>query len=143
MSYAAAASEVEAMWSARWAPVDGVPVLWHHNSTEAAPTRKTTANWLHVAVEFEGEAAVAFGGGIGNVERELHGTVVVRVLSARGLGEATTLQLLDAALTVFRGQRVGSLSFIGDMPLQQPGASEDGAWWIRSGIAAFTYRFRG
>lgn len=141
--YADAAAAVEAMWAANWTPVDGVPVLWHHNSSEAAPSRATTAHWLHVAVEFDGEAAVAFGSGLRQAERELQGSVVIRVLAARGLGEATALGYLDAALSVFRGARVGALSFIGDMPLQQPGASDDGAWWVRSGIAAFVYRFRG
>lgn len=143
MSYASAVSEIKAIWDADWTPVTGVPVIWHSNGSDAAPSRKGTSHWLHIAVEFEEEMAVAFGGGPRQAERELHGTVVIRVLAARGQGEATALGYLDDALSVFRGHRVGALSFIGSMALQQPGASDDGAWWVRSGIAAFVYRFRG
>jgi hypothetical protein len=69
--------------------------------------------------------------------------VVIQVMSERGTGETVTLQLLDQAISVYRSQRRDGLSVIGSMPLQQPGASDDGGWWIRGGICAFTYRFRG
>ena len=51
--------------------------------------------------------------------------------------------LLDQALAVFRSRRNGALSFVGTSVIDQPGASADGIWWVRSGIAVFTYRFRG
>lgn len=141
--YAEAAAALEALWLARWpAPAD-VPVLFHDNTDEPVPSRIDTAAWLHVSIEFDEEQAVAFGSGYGLTERTLGGAVVLRVLAARGTGETAALALLDQALAVFRGQRVGPLSIIGAMPLQQPGASDDGAWWIRSAIAAFVYRFRG
>ena len=137
------AEAVEALWLARWPAPAGVPVLFHSNTDDATPSRGDTAAWLHVALEYEDERAVAFGAGPGAAERELSGCAVVRVLAARGTGETQALDLLDKALGVFRGQRVGALSFIGAMPLQEPGASDDGAWWVRSGIAAFRFRFRG
>ena len=34
-------------------------------------------------------------------------------------------------------------SFLGPSVIEMPGASADGAWWVRSGIAVFVYRFRG
>lgn len=141
--YTSAIAAIETLWGARWAPVSGVPVLWHFNTDGAAPSRGTTDHWLHLSVEYDDERAVAFGAGRGATERELGGVVAVRVLAGRGIGEETALGLLDSGLAVFRGQRTGPLSFIGAMPLPAPGASEDGAWWVRSGIAAFTYRFRG
>jgi len=141
--YGAAVAAVSAMWAARWPSPAGVPVRWHSNTDEQTPSRADTLHWLHLSVEFEDEAQIAFAAGAGGGERELSGTVVVRVLAARGAGETACLELLDAALGVFRSQRSGPLSFIGSMALQQPGASDDGAWWIRSGICAFTYRFRG
>jgi hypothetical protein len=102
-----------------------------------------TDYWVHVAVEFDDEQAVAFGQGPLQSERELRGCAVIRVFGGRGLGESTVLNLLDAAITVFRGQRIGPLSFIGDMVQQQPGGSDDGGWWIRSALVVFTYRFKG
>lgn len=140
--YSDAISIIETMWADRWSHND-VTVIWHHNSSEQVPSRANTTNWLHVAVEFVEEQAIAFGQGPGLTERQLRGDVVVRVLSARGSGETETISLLDDALNVFRSQRSGGLSIIGAMPLAQPGASDDGGWWIRSGIVAFTYRFRG
>jgi len=141
--YTDAVAAIEAAWLARWPAPAGVPVLFHSNTDFATPSRGDTAAWLHVSIEFDDERAVAFGSGPGLAERELGGSVVVRVFGARGTGETVTLGLLDEALGVFRGTRAGALSFIGSMPLQQPGASEDGAWWVRSGIAAFVFRFRG
>jgi hypothetical protein len=140
--YSDVISIIETLWTSRW-PHDDITVIWHHNSSETIPSRATTQNWVHVAIEFVEEQAIAFGQGPGQTERQLRGDIVVRVLSARGAGEATTISLLDDALNVYRSQRSGGLSIIGAMPLQQPGASDDGGWWIRSGIASFTYRFRG
>ena len=142
--YASATDAVTGIWSAGWPAPDGVPVLWHHNTSDPAPSRAAgTKHWLHVAVEFMGERIVAYGGGLGSNERELDGAVVIRVLAARGIGDATQLQLLDQALAVFRGVRVEPLTFIGEAAQPSPGATDDGAWWVRSAITAFVYRFRG
>lgn len=137
-----AISIAEALWAARWTNTE-IPVLWHQNTRDATPSRINTDYWVHVAVEIDEEQAIAFGGGPGQIERELRGCVVIRVFGARGAGETTILQLLDDAVNVYRSQRSDGFSVIGSMPLQQPGASDDGSWWIRTAIAAFVYRFRG
>ena len=139
--YSSCVSAIETMWSGAWD--SETPYIWQHNSDDPVPSIYSTQYWLHLAVEFEDERAVAFGQGSFNVERELRGVVVVRVFGARGVGETTILSLLDQALVVFRSQKTTGLSFIGTMPLLQPGASEDGSFWIRSAIAPFVYRFRG
>lgn len=140
--YTDAVTAIEQLWTNGWTATE-IPVYWHHNSADIVPSRATTDYWVHVAVEFDDEQAVAFGQGPLQSERELRGCVVIRVFGGRGLGETTILTLLDTAITVFRGQRVGALSFIGDMVQQQPGASDDGGWWERSALAVFTYRFKG
>ena len=68
---------------------------------------------------------------------------MIRVLAARGTGEDTALALLSDAVAVFRSRRVGALSVLGDAVLPEPGASEDGLWWIRSALAVFEFRFQG
>ena len=141
--YADSVAAVAAAWASGWPAPSGVPVLWHHNGSDAVPSRVSTQHWLHLAVEHSSERLVAFGAGRGAHEKELHGSVVIRVMAARGLGEATQLALLDQALGVFRSRRDGPLSFLGTSVIEMPGASADGAWWVRSGIAVFVYRFRG
>ena len=144
--YAAAAAAVRAMWDATWPGLsEAATVYWDHNTNDPVPARGTVPHWMHLAVEFEAEGVRAFGGGRGANERELEGTVVVRALASRGIGEAELLRLLDRATGVFRGRRSsdGKLSFVGDSVLPQPGASADGVWWVRSAIVAFTYRFQG
>lgn len=140
--YASAITAIEAIWTAGWTG-ESAPVRWHHNTAETTPNAGTSGHWLHLAVEFEGEATVAFGGGRKARERELTGNVVLRVFAKRGLGEAELLRLLDKALGVFRGEASAPLSFIGEVVLREPGASVDGIWFIRSAIAGFVYRFQG
>lgn len=140
--FASAIAAVEAIWAAGWTG-EAAPVRWHHNTADATPNAITYGHWLHIAVEFDGETTAAFGGGRRARERELSGNVVIRVFAKRGLGEAELLRLLDKALTVFRGEAVPPLSFIGDVVLRDPGASVDGIWFIRSAIAGFIYRFQG
>lgn len=142
--YGDAQAAVEALWATEWAALaESAPVRWHHNTKEAVPARASNPHWLHLAFEVDEEKVVAFGGGRQANERELLGTVVIRCFASAGIGETECLRLLDAAVGCFRGRRVGGLSFIGDSALRQPGASEDGNWWIRSAIVAFTYRFQG
>ncbi len=141
--YADSLDAIEAAWTAGWPAPAGVPVVWHQNTSDVIPAASTYQHWLHIAVEHTGERLVAFGGGRAANEREVLGSVVIRVMAQRGRGEATQLSLLDQALAVFRSRRDGPLSFIGASVIDQPGASADGIWWVRSGIAVFTYRFRG
>lgn len=134
---------IEAAWTAGWPAPVGVPVVWHQNTNDQTPAAATYQHWLHVAVEHTSERLVAFGGGRAANERELLGSIVIRAMAQRGRGEAMLLSLLDQALAVFRSRRNGALSFVGTSVIDQPGASADGIWWVRSGIAVFTYRFRG
>lgn len=140
--YASAITIVQAIWSAGWTG-ESAPVLWHQNTADATPNAATTTHWLHLAVEFERERTIAFGGGRRARERELEGTVSIRSLAKRNMGESELLRLLDKAVGVFRGEHSAPLSFIGDAVLTQPGASADGIWWVRSAIAGFVYRFQG
>ncbi len=142
--YGDAQAAIEALWATEWAALaESAPIRWHHNTKEAVPVRATDPHWLHLAIEFDGERVVAYGGGRQANERELEGSVVIRSLASMGLGETECLRLLDAAIGCFRGRRVSGLSFIGEVTLRQPGAEEDGNWWIRSALVAFTYRFQG
>lgn len=142
-AYRQAADQVRAVWTANWAPVSGVPVLWDLNTLERTPTDAATAHWLHLSIEFAVEELRAYGGGRLANERLLMGSLVIRAFARRGYGEATLLDLLSAGMAAVRGRRVGDLSFIGDAVIPEPGASEDGAWWMRSAIAAFEFRFVG
>ena len=141
--YRAARDAVQAVWSTHWPGPATVPVLWHSNGLETVPDAADTTHWLHLAVEFAEERLVAFGGGRLANDRMLRGSVVIRVLAARGTGEDTALALLSDAVAVFRSRRVGALSVLGDAVLPEPGASEDGLWWIRSALAVFEFRFQG
>ena len=141
--YRAARDAVQALWATNWAGPATVPVLWHSNGLETVPDVAETTYWLHLAVEFAEERLVAFGGGRLANDRVLRGSVVIRVLAARGAGEDTALALLSDAVAVFRSRRAGALSVLGDAVLTEPGASEDGLWWIRSALAVFEFRFQG
>lgn len=141
--YASSIAAIKAIWDAGWTG-ETAPVRWHHNAAgDTTPNASTAPHWLHIAVEFEGESTVAFGGGRKARERELTGNVVLRVFAKRGAGEAELLRLLDKALGVFRGEASPPLSFIGEAVLRDPGASLDGIWFVRSAISAFVYRFQG
>lgn len=142
-AYRAARDAVQALWAEHWACPASVPVLWHSNGLEAVPDVGETPHWLHLAVEFAEERLVAFGGGRLANDRALRGSIVIRVLAARGAGEDEALSLLSDAVAVFRSRRVGPLSVLGDAVLPEPGASEDGLWWIRSALAVFEFRFQG
>jgi hypothetical protein len=141
MTLAACITAIETMWTANWARSE--PVRWHQNTRDTIPAAATYPHWVQIAVEFADDGIVAFGGGRLNNERRLRGSVVIRAFAERGRGEDTQLAVLDAALTVFRGRRTGALSFIGTNVMPEPGASADGNWWVRSGIAVFEYRFLG
>jgi hypothetical protein len=141
MSMAACLTAIQGVWTANWARTE--PVRWHQNTGETIPAAGTYPHWLHLAVEFAEEEVVAFGAGRGLNERRLRGSVVIRGYAESGRGETTLLAMLDAAVAAFRSKRVGDLSFVGVMVLPEPGASKDGNWWIRTGIAPFEYRFRG
>src|ERR1044072_1803026 len=93
--YSSCVSAIETMWSGAWD--SETPYICQHNSDDPVPSIYSTQYWLHLAVEFEDERAVAFGQGSFNVERALRGVVVVRVFGARGGGETTILSLLDQA----------------------------------------------
>ena len=142
-AYRAARDAVQAVWNTHWPGPPTVPVLWHSNGLETVPDVADTPHWLHLAVEFAEERMVAFGGGRLANDRVLRGSVVIRVLAARGAGEDEALSLLSDAVAVFRSRRVGPLSVLGDAVLPEPGASEDGLWWIRSALAVFEFRFQG
>lgn len=141
--YRDASDAVRAVWAANWPAPAGVPVRWHMNTEEQVPDVGTTTHWLHLAVEFIEERIRAFGGGRFANDRVLSGSVVIRVFAARGHGEDTSLGLLSDAMTAFRSRRDGNLSFVGEAMIPEPGASEDGNWWVRSAIAVFEFRFQG
>lgn len=141
MSEAAAIAAIQAIWAANWGRSE--PVVWHQNTNDTVPAAGTHAHWLQIAVEFADEGVVAFGGGRFDNERRLRGSVVLRGFAKRGVGEATLVAMLDAAMAAFRGQRTGGVSFVGESVIQEPGASADGIWWCRSRIVVFEYRFRG
>lgn len=142
--YTDAIAAIKAVWAARWTPVTGVPVLWHENSADPVPTRADgTRHWLHLSVDLIGDGTVAYGGGNGQNEKEVDGAVAVRVFAFRGIGDTTQMQLLDAAVDAFRNQRVGALTIIGDVTQENQGASDDGAWWVKTAIVSFLWRYRG
>ena len=51
--------------------------------------------------------------------------------------------VLALPLAIATGAGANSRVAIGTSVIEMPGASADGAWWVRSGIAVFVYRFRG
>jgi hypothetical protein len=142
--YRAARDAVQSVWTSHWPIANAaVPVRWHSNNHEQVPDVADVSHWLHLSVEFTEERLVGFGGGRFANDRLLLGSVVIHVFAARGAGEDTALNLLSDAVTTFRSRRAGDLSFIGDAIIPEPGASEDGNWWLRAAIASFQYRFQG
>jgi hypothetical protein len=145
MSLKNARDAVLAIWAANWSAPSGVSVYWHDGANLTLPDVGTVSYWLHAAVEFDAEDLRAFGGGIGANDRALFGSVTLRLFSALGLGEDTALQHLDSALAALRGRRSGDgkLTFYGASSYPQPQAVMDGAWWQRSALLTFEYRFTG
>jgi hypothetical protein len=139
--YADANTAIRALWTSDFSTsVSGAVVRWAENANETIPAADY---WLHNEVEFTSEDIVAFGGGRALNEREIFGRVCVLVMSRRGRGESSGLTLLDDALATFRSKRSGGLSFVGASAMPDPAPSADGLWWVRTGIASFTYRFQG
>jgi len=143
MAHAAAIAAVQAMWTAYWPHGTTYDVLWRSNSLDQMPQPGANPVWVELDVQFLVERLTAFGAGQRANERLLSGRVLITVHAAAGSGEATSLSLMDDALDVFRSRVSGALSFIGDAVYPMPGPSEDGLWWDRSAVAAFTYRFQG
>lgn len=134
---------IKALWSTNWPHGSTYTVLWHENANPQVPDIADTTHWLHISVSFGVDTIRAFGGGRHANERVHIGTIDVRVFTAMGAGESSTLDLLSDALAAFRSQRSGNLSFLGDLFATDEGGTEDGAWWMRSATLAFEYRFTG
>jgi hypothetical protein len=137
--YASSMTAIKAMWDSRW---DGsYPSIWQENNRDILPNVSETPIWLHLTLDYTREDTISFGSP-GNHERELTGTILINVFAKRGIGDVEQLSALDKALSVFRGQRVGSLTIAGSTPLSIPGNDETGQWSIRSGFSGFVWRFR-
>jgi hypothetical protein len=134
---------VQAVWTANWPHGETWPVLWHSNELPVVPAAGDVTHWLLISVEFGQDAIAAFGGGRRQNEWEHGGSVVVRVLAQQGYGEDTALDLLSDAVGTFRSRRDGPLSFIGSISGIDEGGTEDGNWWQRAAVIAFTYRHTG
>lgn len=143
LPYAAAEAAVRGLWSARWPHGGTYGVQWKTNDLSVAPDPSSVSYWLELETQFLAERAQAFGAGLGANEKLLSVRVLITVNAARGLGDTTQLTLLDDAVAVFRSQRSGSLSMIGDAVHAIPGPSADGNWWQRHAVAAGHYRFQG
>jgi hypothetical protein len=133
--------QIKALWTARWPAPPGVPVIWRENFGEAAADPGDAPHYLDMEVDFGVERRAAFGAGRGKNERLKFGSVVIRVMASTGTGDDRALDLLGAAEDVFRSQRIGALSFIGDVSGFDTKAS--GNWSMRASQAAWEYRFRG
>lgn len=136
-------TEIKAIWSAQWPHGSTYQVVWHENTNPQIPDIGDATHWLHLAVSFGVDTIRAYGAGRMSNERLQIGTLDVRVFTAMGAGESTTLDLLADALTVFRARREGDLSFLGNLFATDEGGTEDGAWWMRSASLGFEYRFTG
>jgi len=75
----------------------------------------------------------------------LFGSVTIRVFTTAGIGEDAALDLLSDAMAALRGRRSGdgNLSFIGTNTFPAAQAVMDGAWWQRSALVAFEFRYQG
>ena len=140
-----ARNAIKAMWTANWPAPSGVPVYWHENIDTTVPDPGDADHWLHVLIEFDGDSLRAFGGGRLKNDRVLYGSITIRVFTARGMGEDTTLDLLDDASAAFRSRRSadGALSCVGDNPFPAPQADTQGLWWMRSVLVAFEFNYVG
>lgn len=141
-----ATAAIKALWAAHWPAPAGVPVFWHENVENIVPDDpETVPSWIHLHIEFEADAVRAFGGGLGQNELILMGSVTARVFTARGGGEATALQLLGQAHAAFARRRSsdGRLTCRGVATYPAPLARMDGLWWQRSALAAWEFRYQG
>lgn len=141
--YADIKNAVKTTWTAGWPHGGTYLVLWHENLSPIVPDVGSVSHWLHLSVSMGVDTIRAFGAGRRANERLHIGNVDIRVFTAVGIGEDTALDLLSDAVNVFRSARVGALSFIGDIASPDEGGTEDGAWWMRSALVAFEYRFTG
>jgi len=138
--------QILSIWTANWTHTT-VPVLWRENDPEPLPDPQTSPHFLRNEIVFGRERIRAFGGGQFSNERFKYGSVIVRVFASRALQtDDTQLDLLSDAEAVFRSQRVGELTFIGDVSGYDEDASvqppeENGNWFMRGSLIVFEYRF--
>jgi hypothetical protein len=144
-TFRTARDAVRAMWASHWPAPAGVPVYWHDGTENILPDAGTVTHWLRVAIEFDADDVRAFGGGFGANDRVLFGSVTIRVFTAAGIGEDAALDLLSDAMAALRSRRSGdgNLSFIGTNTFRAAQAVMDGAWWRRSALVSFEFRYQG
>jgi hypothetical protein len=134
---------IKAVWSTYWPHGIDFPVFWRGNEATVVPDGGAVTHWLEISIAFGEDAIAAFGGGRLKAERDQNGSVVVRVFTEAGYGEDATLDLLSDAVAAFRSRRDGVLSFVGSISGIDEGGTEDGNWYQRAAVIAFSYRHIG
>lgn len=150
--YRSISADVLALWSATW-NVDPsvVPAYWRSNSTDPAPSPVAFAHFMRNEIDFGRETVLGYGGGAGHNERAQFGSVLLRIFTARDVGnEDDALDYLGLATNAFRSKRAAGsyaggseLSFVGPGSGFDAGPTEDGNWFFRGVLVVFEYRFRG
>lgn len=134
---------VISLWTPAWTHPE-VPVYWRFNDADPLPDPSDVAHFMRNEVDYGRERLMAFGGGRLANERSQFGSVILRVFASRAQrSEDTALDLMADAVGVFRSQRVGDLSFIGEGSGFIDGPSDDGNWFVRGCLVVFEYRFLG
>ena len=138
---------VRTAWTDGWTHPT-VPVFWRSQDVATLPDPRETHHWLRNELRFDQETTVAFGGGPGNNEKLKFGTLIVRVFADIEMRDDTmALRLLSDAEAIFRGQRIGSMSFYGFSGIDGTDAGlppRDIGNWTTGGTALnWEYRFTG
>lgn len=141
-------------WNAGWTHTD-VPVFWNSNSPVPDPdplgdsNHPGSVNFFRNEIDFGDVEPVAYGGGAGANLYAQRGSVIMRSFtSALAQDEDASLQLMSAAMALWRGYRVtdshgNDLSFVGSGSGFDQGPTDDGVWFMRGSLAVFEYRFTG
>jgi hypothetical protein len=146
--------DIMAAWNLGWTHPD-VPVFWNSNSPLPDPDplggngHPGSPHFFRNDIDFGREEIIAFGGGRNANLRVQYGSVIMRSFTSVVLqDEDTSLQLMSAAMAVWRGYRStdaqgNDLSFIGSGSGFDSGPTDDGVWFMRGSLAVFEYRFPG
>lgn len=135
--------EIIDIWTAAWTHND-VSVYWRFNDADPLPDPSTATHFMRNEIDFGRELLMAFGSGRFSNERSQFGSVILRVFTSRAQrSEDVALELMADAVGIFRSQRVGNLSFIGEGSGFIESPSEDGNWFVRGCVVVWEYRFQG
>lgn len=137
MSFRLAEAAIKARLIAMW-DEPTVPLFWQ-NETLIVPDPP----FVEVKIEGLRETFAAYGGGTGNHELDVDGTIQMQVFVPLASGTVRARLLRDKLTVIFRGSRFSGVTVYGVNPFGGGDAADQGNSYGLLAIADFVYRFRG